>query len=250
MIDRNVAVVIPTLNEESSIGGLCKFLYDNGFQAIVVDDNSSDKTSFNARLNYATVIQNKERKGLAKSLWQGFNYVLGVNEQQYHWDNPYNYVVTIDAGKSHNPEQILPMLQMAQSYDLIVGSRFLPFSEYDNTNGKWYRPKASQLAAKLCNFAQSGSKYTDWTSGFRIYRIDLIQALSQFTYLSTMHPIQIELLGRASSLGAGVFEYPIQYIAGKTSFNNQVASEAFKIWTQVINHYPPKPKITAKVSTW
>jgi len=250
VITEPVAVIIPTLNEEATIGGLCKYLYSNGYDVFVVDDNSKDKTSFNARANFATVIQNKERKGLAKSLWQGFHYILASNEQQYNWDKPYNYVVTIDAGASHNPEQILPMLQMAQNYDLVIGSRFLPFSQYDNSNGKWYRPTASKLAAKLCNLAQHGSKYSDWTSGFRIYRIDLIQALSKFYYTSKMHPIQIELLGRASSLGAGIFEYPISYVAGKTSFNSSVASEAFRVWLEVLNHYSPKPKVTSKVSLW
>lgn len=233
-LDGRTCVVIPTLNEESSVGDLVGFFVFNEIEVIVVDDNSSDNTSQIALESGATLIQNSERKGLAKSLWQGFNLALNYD---------FDYIATIDAGKSHNPNQLFSMLQLMPTSDLVIGSRFLPFSSYDNKQGKFYRPYASQLAAKLCNLAQHRSNFTDWTSGFRIYRSELILSLKNFTYNSKMHPIQIELLGRANQLGASITEYPISYVAGKTSFNKAVASEAFNIWLQLLNHYPARPKV-------
>jgi dolichol-phosphate mannosyltransferase len=228
-------VIIPTLNEESSIGDLVGFFVFNELEVIVVDDNSSDNTSQIALEAGATLIQNAERKGLAKSLWQGFNLALNYLDIEY--------IATIDAGKSHNPNQLFEMLQLMPNNDLVIGSRFLPFSSYDNFLGKWYRPYASQVAAKLCNFAQHRSESTDWTSGFRIYRSELLLSLKNFTYNSKMHPVQIELLGRANQVGATITEYPISYVAGKTSFDKSVASEAFTIWLQLLNHYPARPKV-------
>lgn len=230
----NTCVVIPTLNEESSIQNLVEFFIFNGLQVIVIDDNSTDETrqlAFNAG---AYVIHNQERKGLNQCLWQGFN--LAIQSQ-------FDYVITIDAGDSHDPNQAFEMLKLMDDSDLVIGSRFLPFSNYDNSKGKFYRPLFSRIAAKLCSLAQHRSNYSDWTSGYRIYRTSLLQSLKKFTFNSKMHPIQIELLGRATQLGATVKEYPITYVAGKTSFNWSVANEAFKIWLQVLNHYPARPKI-------
>lgn len=230
----NFCVVIPTLNEESSIVSLVEFLDFNGCQIIVVDDNSKDSTRDLAYKAGAYVVHNQERLGLNKSLWKGFDLAI---------EHSFDYVVTLDAGNSHDPNQLFSMLELMNDNDLVIGSRFLPFSKYDNSNGKFYRPTASKLAAKLLNAAQHRSRYTDWTSGYRVYRSTLIQSLKKFTYNSRMHPIQIELLGRATQLGAKVTEYPISYKAGKSSFNWAVANEAFKIWLQVLNHYPARPKI-------
>lgn len=234
MVSDNFCVIIPTLNEESTIVSLVEFLKFNGCQVFVVDDHSKDNTRDLAYKAGAYVIHNHERLGLNKSLWKGFDLAI---------DYDYDYVVTIDAGNSHDPNQLFSMLELMNDNDLVIGSRFLPFSKYDNSNGKFYRPTASKLAAKLCNLAQHRSNFTDWTSGYRVYRTDLLQSLKQFSYNAKMHPIQIELLGRANQLGAKITEYPISYVAGKSSFNWSVANEAFKIWLQVLNHYPARPKV-------
>lgn len=230
----NCCVIIPTFNEESSIHGLVEFLTFNGLHSIVIDDSSSDRTRELAHNAGAYVIHNEQRQGLAKSLWQGFNLALKYN---------FDYIATIDAGNSHDPNQLFEMLSLMNNYDLVIGSRFIPFAVYENSHGKWYRPCASKIAAKLCNLAQNGSNYSDWTSGFRVYRTELLQSLKRFTYSSTMHPIQIELLGRATQMGAKVKEYPITYTAGKTSFNKTVAYEAFLVWLQVLNQYSARPKV-------
>ena len=234
MVSNNFCVVTPTLNEESTIVSLVEFLDFNGCQVIVVDDNSKDSTRDLAYKAGAYVVHNQERLGLNKSLWKGFDLAI---------EHSFDYVVTIDAGNSHDPNQLFSMLELMNDNDLVIGSRFLPFSKYDNSKGKFYRPTASKLAAKLCNLAQHRSNFTDWTSGYRVYRSDLLQYLKRFNYNSKMHPIQIELLGRANQLGAKIVEYPISYVAGKSSFNWSVANETFKIWLQVLNHYPARPKV-------
>lgn len=232
-MSHNCCVVIPTLNEQESIHDLVSYFTFNGLYVIVVDDNSTDETRELATYAGAYVIHNKGRKGLAKSLWQGINLAL---------ENHFDYIATVDAGKSHDPKHLFEMLDKMTDYDLIIGSRFTPLSTYNNTKGKFLRPYASQLAAFLCNLAQHGTGYSDWTSGYRVYRSELLRSLKRFSFNATMHPIQIELLGRATSLGAKVAEHPITYIAGKTSFKSSTISEAFKIWLQVLNHYKPRPK--------
>ena len=76
---RNCCVVIPTLNEQDSIYDLVSYFTFNSLYVIVVDDNSTDETRELATYAGAYVIHNKERKGLAKSLWQGINLALENN---------------------------------------------------------------------------------------------------------------------------------------------------------------------------
>lgn len=226
-----LAVVIPTLNEEETIADLVRNLNEKAF-VFVVDDNSSDRTRELAKSNGAYVIHNKVRQGIAKSLLTGMKRAL---------ESEVDYIATIDAGGSHQWDSIFSMLTL--DADLVIGSRFLPFSEYDNTNGKFYRPFLSKLAAFLCRLAQARTTQTDWTSGFRVYTADLVNELLKVRFNSTMHPIQIELLGRANELGANIKEYPIKYVAGKSSFNLSVANEAVVMWLQLLNHFSARPKV-------
>lgn len=235
------AVLIPTFNEAETIGDLVDSLADN-FVVFVVDDNSQDGTAEIAEKCGALVIRNTTRKGLAKSLLQGFEMILDFD----YFDS----VVTIDAGGSHSYQDAHNLNELLQFNDLVIGSRFVKGAYYDNLNGKFYRPFLSRLAAKLLNLAQHRVGIKDWTSGFRAYRIDLLKALMNKSYFSTMHPIQIELLGRANELGAKVFEYPITYVAGRSQFKMSTVNEAITVWLQVLNHYSAKPKEVIKDSLW
>lgn len=226
----HVAVVIPTLNEEDTIGDLVYHL-SRYFSVIVVDDNSKDNTRQIAEAHGAHVIHNKERLGLAKSLLYGFDYALSLNVDK---------VCVIDAGGSHKWDTLFSMLELSPTYDLIIGSRFLPFSYYNNTNGKWLRPLLSKVAAFILNMSLSKAKYTDWTSGLRVYDAQLVEYLLTHYYISTMHPIQIELLAKAHEVRCNIIEYPITYIAGKSQFNWKVANEAVKVWFHIINHFSLK----------
>lgn len=231
-MQNKITVVIPALNEENNIGLLVETLVGYGFQVIVVDDNSSDETRHIANKSGAYVIHNNERLGIAKSLLKGFDRALQVGSE---------WVASIDC-ESHSPETLVSMLTLRFNYDLIIGSRFEPFSVYDNTNGKWFRPYVSWLAAKVLNFSQHRSNVSDWTSGFRIYSASLLKSLLQHKYFSKMHGIQIETLGRTNELGANIFCYPITYKSGKSSFNFEVLNECIRALLFVFFHYKSRPK--------
>lgn len=227
-----VVVVIPTLNEEDTIGELVHHLAKH-FSVIVVDDNSSDLTRSIAKSFGAHVIHNLTPLGLGKSLLAGFKLALEFKPDK---------IVTIDAGGSHNWEQVFPMLELSKQYDLVIGSRFLPFSKYINTNGVWYRPLLSKIAGGVLSMAQARSNQKDWTSGYRVYDVQLVRYLLKFSYFSNRHPIQIELLGRTNESGATVKEYPITYIAGRSSFNKKAINEAINVFLHILNHYSGRPK--------
>jgi glycosyltransferase involved in cell wall biosynthesis len=69
-----VAVIIPALNEAGKIGRvLDKMPRDGRFEAIVVDDGSSDGTGDEARAHGAAVVlRHDERRGVGAAIRTGF----------------------------------------------------------------------------------------------------------------------------------------------------------------------------------
>lgn len=154
---RRIAV-IPALNEEDSIAGVIAELHaaDPGFEVVVVDDGSSDRTAERARAAGASVVRLPFNLGIGGAVQTGLMYAR---------DHGFDLAVQVDGDAQHNPAEIAKLLEpiVEGRADLVVGSRFL--------NGRRYRPPfARRLGIKL--FARLVSlivrqRVTDTTSGFR-----------------------------------------------------------------------------------
>jgi glycosyltransferase involved in cell wall biosynthesis len=154
---RRIAVV-PALNEEDSIAGVIAEIKaaDPGFEVIVVDDGSKDRTAQVATAAGAHVVSHPYNLGIGGAVQTGL---------QYARDHSFDIAVQVDADAQHDPAEIERLLEplVEGRADLVVGSRFL--------NGRRYRPPfARRIGIKL--FAGLVSlivrqKVTDTTSGFR-----------------------------------------------------------------------------------
>lgn len=105
-----VTVVVPTKNEEETIGNLLRSLKTiNGFDVIVVDDGM-DRTKEIARELGAKVLDGKGNESPSV---------------KYGIENCEEYVIVIDADGSQ-PVSILPEMvqQLMDGADLVVGSRY------------------------------------------------------------------------------------------------------------------------------
>jgi dolichol-phosphate mannosyltransferase len=140
-------------------------------------------------------------------------------------------IVQIDAGGSHDPADIPTLL--SSTADLVVGSRFCPGGRHV---GNPRRALLSRVAAGACSFAQTGARYADWTSGYRVLSARCARYLLSVPYRATMHGWQIETLARAGEAGFSIEERPITYTAGRSSLNRAVAWEAFLVWNDILNH--------------
>jgi len=154
---RRIAV-IPALNEEDSIAGVIAEVHaaDPGFEVVVVDDGSSDRTAERARAAGAHVVRLPFNLGIGGAVQTGLMYARA---------NGFDLAVQVDGDAQHDPAEIAKLLEpiVQGQADLVVGSRFL--------NGRRYRPPfARRLGIKL--FAGLVSlivrqRVTDTTSGFR-----------------------------------------------------------------------------------
>ncbi|MCD6403838.1 MAG: glycosyltransferase family 2 protein [Nanoarchaeota archaeon] len=106
-----ISVIIPTRNEEESIGRVIKEIKKlKGEYEIIVVDKSEDKTPEIARKMGAKVIK---QSGLGK----GNAMKLGVKEARG------DVIVFIDGDGTYSPSYIPEMIEFMGEYDLVKGSR-------------------------------------------------------------------------------------------------------------------------------
>lgn len=151
----NILVIIPAYNEERSIGKVIKDIpKDLVSEVVVVNNNSTDKTSDTARSEGATVL-NEENMGYGYACLKGIEYATGKTG-----NDRADIIVFLDGDYSDYPEDmrelVLPITE--NGMDLVIGSRSLGNAEKgalmpQQVFGNW-------LATTLIRFIY-GIKFTD-----------------------------------------------------------------------------------------
>ena len=211
-----VVVVIPTLNEEESIYSITLVPRLMGYKVIVVDGGSTDRTRKWASAAGATVFGSMP--GYREQMTAGWKHALAMGADR---------IVQMDAGWSHTPDDIGHLLDV--DADLVIGSRFMFGSAYI---GKPLRALGSRFAALMLNFARH-SHYSDWTSGFRVWRREALEKIVTQTWLTEGHAWQIEVLFEAGEKGLTVEERPILYEAGRSYMKFRDVFDAIGVWIRI-----------------
>ncbi|PEQ13729.1 dolichol monophosphate mannose synthase [Novosphingobium sp. PC22D] len=168
-----LAVVLPTFNERKNLGPMIERLDEAlqgiAWEAIVVDDNSPDGTSDEARaiaLNdpRVRVIERIGRRGLSSAAIEGMCATAAP------------VVAVMDADHQHDPRLLPEMLKAVTSgeFDLAYASRFCDGASTE----EWGRPdrvKASGLANRLARKV-TGVTLSDPMSGFFMLRAATLRA--------------------------------------------------------------------------
>jgi dolichol-phosphate mannosyltransferase len=162
-----VAVIIPALNEAGKIGRvLDKMPRDGRFEAIVVDDGSSDGTGDEARAHGAAlVIRHEQRGGVGAAIRDGWK--AGLERQR-------PYLALLSGDDQHEPGELiaaLDLIERAQA-DYIQGSRWMPGGAVVGPAGnRAFGTRLYSLVFGLLVFR----RVTDATNGFRLFRAGLLQ---------------------------------------------------------------------------
>ena len=214
-------VLIPTYNEADSIIELLKELQNIDIDVIVIDDASPDKTAQIVRQSAfpnVRVIDNGRKKGIGSAYLAGI--FLAIHDG-------YDFIATMDADGSHLVRNLRDMLQFAQSFDVVMGTRWILGGSVTNWSlhrrllsqfGTWYASKALSLP------------YKDLTGGLRVYKSSVLNRLNLNSIRSNGYCFQIEMIRALSMLNSNVKEFPIQFIEreqGKSKMSKSIVFEAF-----------------------
>jgi len=150
--------IVPALNEEETVGRVIDEIrsFDSGFDIVVVDDGSTDRTAGVAADRGAHVVRLPFNLGIGGAMQTGYRFAF---------ERGYDIAVQIDGDGQHDPAELPAILGpvLAGEADLCVGSRFTSRSGYRSS---FVRRVGIRLFARIVS-AVVGQKVTDTTSGFR-----------------------------------------------------------------------------------
>ena len=149
-------------------------------------------------LGHIRLLYEEEPTGLGNAFRRGFAAV----------GPDVGYIVTLDADLNHQPEEIPRLVEALRrsGADILVGSRFLAASRVEGAP-LWKRLLSGAMNRWMRHLF--GLRVLDKTSGFRVYRAEVLRAIpfesSSFAFLP-------EILIRAHAAGFRIAEEPIHFI--------------------------------------
>ncbi len=229
---KRILVLIPTYNEEESIGNLLNRLQTvrekiaNLFDIdiLIIDDGSPDKTVDivkSREFSKINILQRSEKKGLGPAYLAGFSEGL---------KGDYDYFVEMDADLSHQPEELYLLLEKADGNNFVIGTRWMPGGSVVN----W--PKKRQYISKMgTKYASAALKlpYRDLTSGYRVIPRSFLEKID-FSKIETRgYGFQVEMAIKARNHGFKIIEVPITFVERENGHSKMSISIVWEAWKMV-----------------
>ncbi len=171
----DLAIVLPTLNERDNLAPLIAriegALGPQGWEVLIVDDDSTDGTAEEARRmarsdSRIRVLQRIGRRGLSSAAIEGFCATAAP------------YVAVMDADHQHDPKLLVPMLETVRTgeADVAVASRFAQGASM----AEWNRPDREKLSGLANTLARklTGVDLSDPMSVFFMLPTDIARGLA------------------------------------------------------------------------
>jgi dolichol-phosphate mannosyltransferase len=236
MIRSRTLVVIPVHNEAASIENVVRRAMRHA-PVCVVDDASTDETpAILARLEGVHVIRHEKNCNYAGAILTGMRYGL---------TNAYDYVITMDAGLSHDPDE-LPRFLGAGEADFVIGVR--------NAAHDWQVPAYRRVLSKggtvlmtLALWRRGGRSLHDCTSGYRRYSRAALMLLTETPLQGRSFDFVLETAALLSWSGVSIAEVPISYRYTNSYLNVRAVWRALRMWgTLFFRQHPALSQTQAK----
>ena len=235
----NIAIVIPTYNEKETLPGLIDKLSNEvkrlteKFSIVIMDDSSPDGTAkiaenLNKKYQNITVIERPSKLGLGSAYKEGFQIAL----ERYDPD----YVVQMDADHSHDPKEISLMADKIKEHDYVIASRHLPGSSITGwgTGRKMIHSLAGRIAKGCAKL-----DVTDPTSGYRMFKKNVLHAINFSEIKSDGFAFQVEILCYLRRKGLYGIEIPSRFVnrkLGKSKMGFGETIQFIKMCTNILRN--------------
>jgi glycosyltransferase involved in cell wall biosynthesis len=206
-------VVVPTYNELDNLRPLIESILTlsrdgtnpalEDLCVINVDDNSPDGTGDEAdRLaamypGRVEALHRPKKLGLGGAHLAGFARALHLGAQ---------IVITMDADFSHHPRYVPAILEKRGDADVVIGSRYVPGGGV--SGWPWDRRVLSRTANLIARLS-AGVHVRDTTTGFRLYRREVLESIPLDHIFSSGYAFMVEMLFLVQERGWRVAEIPI-----------------------------------------
>ena len=245
-----ITVVLPTYNEAENLPKLVSALFSLplDLSILVVDDNSPDgtgalieKLANEYESKQLNVLRRAGKLGLKSAYLEGFAKAF---------ESGADAVVQMDADFSHDPAVLVEMAKRIESYDVVIGSRYV---EGGSLAHRW--PLWRKILSAFGNtYARVilGLPVHDVTTGFRMWRRDALQGIPLNRIRSSGYVFLVEMAYVAYLMGYKIVEVPIHFSdrrwgESKMSFRIQMEA-AVRVWDVWWHYRDLRMKRTARTS--
>jgi dolichol-phosphate mannosyltransferase len=189
---------------------------------LVVDDDSPDGTGriaddLASRNPWLQVMHRDAKQGLGRAYLAGFDVALREGA---------TLVLEMDADLSHDPRDIMRLVDAAATADLVLGSRYVRGGAVRDWGP--VRRLVSRLGSRYAQLVL-GLPVRDLTGGFKCFRREVLEAIDLADARAHGYAFQIELTYRAVQAGFRVRELPITFRDrehGRSKMSWRIALEA------------------------
>ena len=220
-------VIIPTYNEIENISAIVEKVmsYPDGFDVLVIDDNSPDGTAEAVKKLMKTfpdrvfLEERTGKLGLGTAYIHGFKWAL---------NRDYDYLIEMDADFSHNPDDLTRLYHNAKDKgaDVTIGSRYV--TGVNVVNWPMGRVLMSYFASVYVRLI-TGMKLHDATAGFVCYKRRVLESIDLDKIEFKGYAFQIEMKFKSHINGFKIDELPIIFInrqLGTSKMNSSIFGEA------------------------
>ena len=229
-------VVVPTYNEAGSIAAILDRVLSlpGELAVLVVDDGSPDGTAEivaayrRAHETRVGLVKRAGKLGLGTAYLEGFRHAL---------DAGFRYICEMDADFSHNPDDLVHLIDACRpapegsGADLAIGSRYVDGLRVLN----WPLSRlVLSYGAGVYTRAITRLPIKDVTAGFKCFRRGVLEAIDFAEVKSNGYSFQIEMNYRAWKKGFRIVEVPIVFTErteGESKMTEGIVREAaLKVW--------------------
>ena len=205
-----LVVCLPTYDERENLEPMARAIGDVFAAAgldgrvLVVDDASPDGTGeladrLAAELDFLDVLHRERKEGLGPAYVAGFRTALEAGT---------DLVASMDCDFSHDPADLPRLVAAARRGGIGLGSRYVRGGGTKNWSAL---RRAVSRGGSLYARAILGLPVRDPTSGFKVYRREVLTAIHPERIESRGYAFQVETVYRALRAGFEVEEVPILF---------------------------------------
>lgn len=243
-------IVVPTFNEIENLKPLTEAILaavPAGVDLLVVDDGSPDGTgqladSLAGHNSRISVLHRAKKMGLGTAYVAGFKWGL---------ERGYQALIEMDADFSHDPKYLPQLLDLLNSHDVAIGSRYVKGGGTVNWGiGRKILSRGGSFYSRLI----LGASIRDFTGGFNGWRRSVLESVHLDTLRSDGYSFQIELKYRAFLRSFRIAEFPIVFEdrkVGHSKMNKKIVFEALgRVWGFRLQQLRTSESLLGRLIRW
>jgi glycosyltransferase involved in cell wall biosynthesis len=196
---QKVSVAFPAYNEGKYIRKAIKDFFAQKWvdEILVVDNNSTDKTTSEVKKTKAKLFSEK-KQGLGHALRRAMKEATG------------DLVITAEPDGTFVGKDVLKLLAYSDEFDLVLGTRTSKELIWEGANMGWFLRIGNVVVAKFLEYLFNGPCLTDVGCTMKLVKRKCLKKIQKELTVGSSH-INPEIMTLAIVYGFKVVEVPLNY---------------------------------------